>query len=71
MGKFYYLAELKKGINFEMSTELLHYSQLTIKGVFHTTPKHVKMAFELLNRGVISAKDFVSNQYEIDDIEKL
>lgn len=28
------------------------------------------MAFELLNRGVISAKDFVSNQYEIDDIEK-
>lgn len=69
-GKVLLFGGTKKGINFEISTELLHYSQLTIKGVFHTTPKHVKMAFELLKRGVISAEDFVSNQYKIDDIKE-
>ena len=53
-----------------MDTTLVHYSQLTLKGVFHTTPQHVNAAFEMLKMGAISAEDFVQNEYCIEDTEK-
>lgn len=59
-----------KGDKVEIDTTLLHYSQITIKGVFHTTPRHVKEAFELLKMNAISADDFVDNEYGIDQIEE-
>ncbi|EOR21043.1 alcohol dehydrogenase zinc-binding domain protein [Clostridium sartagoforme AAU1] len=48
---------------------LLHYSQITIKGVFHTTPLHVMTALELLKMGVISSEDFIQNEYKLEDLE--
>ena len=59
-----------KGLTVPVDTTKLHYEQITIKGVFHTTPAHVNAAFELLKMGAISADDFVQNEYPIDDIEK-
>lgn len=52
-----------------IDSTLLHYSQITIKGVFHTTPLHVMTALELLNMGVISSEDFIQNEYKIEDLE--
>ena len=58
----------KKGETFTIDCQLFHYSQLTIKGVFHTTPYHVERAFRLICEGVISADDFVNNEYDIDHL---
>lgn len=58
-----------KGLKVELDTTLLHYSQITVKGVYHTTPIHVATAFELLKRGVIKEEDFVDKEYSIDNIE--
>lgn len=55
----------KSGSFITIDTELLHYSQLTIKGVFHTTLKHVKIAFKLIKNGLITADKFVTNEYKI------
>nr|WP_290771646.1 zinc-binding dehydrogenase [Anaerofustis sp.] len=60
----------KAGDTVTIDTKLLHYSQITIKGVFHTTPLYVNQAFELLKMHVIDEKDFVQNEYKLDDIEK-
>jgi L-iditol 2-dehydrogenase len=61
----------KKGEAVSIDTALLHYQQLTIKGVFHTTPIHVNAAFELLKMGAIKAEDFISeNEYSIDQVEE-
>lgn len=60
----------KKGLTVPVDTTKLHYEQLTMKGVFHTTPAHVHAAFELLKMKAINAQDFVQNEYPIDDIEK-
>lgn len=46
-----------------------HYDQITAKGVFHTTPIHVRAAFELLRMGAIRHEDFVQNSYDLDDLE--
>jgi L-iditol 2-dehydrogenase len=60
----------KKGLSVPIDTTRLHYEQITIKGVFHTTPLHVRAAFEMLKMNAISADDFVQNEYKIDDAEK-
>lgn len=60
----------KAGDTVTIDTKLLHYSQITIKGVFHTTPLYVNQAFELLKMHVIDEKDFIQNEYKLDDIEK-
>ena len=60
----------KKGLSVPVDTTKLHYEQITIKGVFHTTPVHVNAAFEMLKMNAISADDFVQNEYQIEDIEK-
>ena len=60
----------KKGLTVPVDTTKLHYEQITIKGVFHTTPVHVNAAFEMLKMNAISADDFVQNEYQIEDIEK-
>ncbi len=59
----------KSGSELKVDATLLHYSQITIKGVFHTTPRHVAAALELLKLGVISAEDFIQNEYPLDRLE--
>jgi L-iditol 2-dehydrogenase len=59
----------KSGSQLTVDATLLHYSQLTIKGVFHTTPLAVSEAFKLLCLGVISDEDFVQNEYPLERLE--
>ncbi len=67
-GKVLLFGGSKPGTTFTVSTELMHYSQLTLKGVFHTTPLHVSKAFDLLCRNVINAETFVTGRYALADI---
>lgn len=60
----------KKDVKVPIDTTKLHYSQITLKGVFHTTPEHVNQAFELLKMRAIESEDFVQNEYPIDDVEQ-
>ena len=60
----------KSGSLLRVDATFLHYSQITIKGVFHTTPIHVANALELLKLGVITSDDFIQNSYPLDDLEK-
>jgi L-iditol 2-dehydrogenase len=53
-----------------VDTKLLHYSQVTIKGVFHTTPRFVEAAFTHLKYGVFQDKDFVYNEYPLEKAEQ-
>jgi len=43
-----------------INTDLLHYSELTLKASFHHTPALVRKALEIVSRGLVSAKDFVN-----------
>ena len=60
----------KSGSVLHVDATLLHYSQITIKGVFHTTPQHVMTALELLKMKVICEDDFIQNEYRLEDLEK-
>ncbi len=54
----------KKGTEVTFDCTQFHYDQITAKGIFHTTPIHVRAAFEPLKAGAISHEDFVQNSYE-------
>ena len=61
---------LKKGSEVSLDANLMHYSQLTVKGVFHTTPMYVHSTFEMIKMGQFPEEIFVQNEYSIDDTEK-
>ena len=54
------------GSRITVDTTLLHYSQLTVKGVYHTTPKLEEQAFRLIERGIISEDLFVNDTYPLE-----
>ncbi len=58
----------KRGTSVDVDTELLHYSQLTLMGIFHTTARHVEMAYEMICREVITPEVFVTGQYSLDEV---
>lgn len=43
---------------------------MTLKGIFHTTPRHVKAAFDLITQGTITADIFVNGEYGLDEVEQ-
>ena len=58
----------KGGSSFSVSTTLLHYAELTIKGVFHHTPRFVETAVGLLADGAIDATAFLSGERPLADL---
>lgn len=60
----------KSGSVLHVDATRMHYSQITIKGVFHTTPRHVQTAFELLKMGVISSEDFIQHEYSLEHLKE-
>ena len=50
----------KAGTIFPIDGTALHYDELTIKGVFHHTPRHVHLALYLIASGAINARDYLT-----------
>lgn len=67
-GKVLLFGGTKSGTKLEADANLVHYSQLTIQGLYHTTPRCTMTAFELLKAGAIRAEDFISRSYPLEQI---
>jgi L-iditol 2-dehydrogenase len=48
------------GTEVGVDTNLMHYSELTLKASFHHTPALVRKALDAVSRGYVAAKDFVN-----------
>ncbi len=68
-GRVLWFGGTKGGSTVTLDTKTIHYSQLTLKGIFHTTPEHVKIAYDLIKMGLINSKNFVYNQYSLERLE--
>lgn len=56
------------GTTFELDTVRFHYGQLTIKGVFHLTPKHVEQALNLIISGDIKPEVLITHEMPLHKI---
>lgn len=54
-----------------IDTEQLHYSELTLKGVFHNTPEYVRAALSLLASRVIPLELVISEHRPLQDLEQV
>ncbi|MDJ0734241.1 MAG: alcohol dehydrogenase catalytic domain-containing protein [Nostocaceae cyanobacterium] len=54
-----------------VNTEQLHYSELTLKGVFHNTPQFVREALSLIANGKIPFELLISEQRPLQDLEQV
>ncbi len=54
-----------------VNTEQLHYSELTLKGVFHNTPEYVRSALSLLASGSIPFELLISEKRSLQDLEQV
>lgn len=58
-----------KNTTISVNTEQLHYSELTLKGVFHNTPIHVRNALSLLASGVLPFELLISDRRPLAELE--
>ncbi|HLP88715.1 MAG TPA: alcohol dehydrogenase catalytic domain-containing protein [Nostocaceae cyanobacterium] len=54
-----------------VNTEQLHYSELTLKGVFHNTPYYVKEALNLISSRKIPFELLISEKRQLSDLEQV
>ncbi len=57
-----------KGTVVELDTNLLHYSDLTLKASFHHTPSTVRRAFALICSGKFMASEFITGSAALRDV---
>jgi L-iditol 2-dehydrogenase len=60
-----------KDTTININTEQLHYFELTIKGVFHNTPKYVRQALDLLTNRQIPWELLISDRRPLRDLEQV
>lgn len=60
-------AGCKGGTTITVDTALLHYSELTIKGLYHATQRQIQMSFESLCRGLLPRDIMITGHYTLDN----
>ena len=56
------------GTKIEIDTGLIHYSEITIKGVYHHTPAYVRRALGLISEGKIDTRLFITKELPLEKI---
>jgi len=56
------------GTSVNIDTQLLHYSELTIKGVYHHTPYYVKKAFDIITSRQIDTVKFITADMPLEKL---
>lgn len=59
------------GTKVTIDTKLLHYSEVTIKGVFHHTPQYVKRALNLISQKALDADFLISHELPLSEFSKI
>ncbi|NVM55610.1 MAG: zinc-binding dehydrogenase [Candidatus Helarchaeota archaeon] len=54
-----------------VNTALLHYNELTLIGVFHTTPRYVHASINLLANRKINTDIFITETLKLDELDKI
>jgi L-iditol 2-dehydrogenase len=58
------------GTKISFDTELIHYSELTIKGSFNTTNYEIEVAFDLLSKGLIFTDKYISGKFPLEKVKE-
>jgi L-iditol 2-dehydrogenase len=51
-----------------LDTQLLHYSEITCKASFHHTPAYIAKALSMVEKGYVTARDFITTEEPLDNL---
>ena len=68
-GRVLWFGGLKAGTSIELDTTWIHYGELSLFGVFHTTPADVYSAFQLIMHQVINTDFLLSGEMPLEKTE--
>lgn len=54
----------------KIDSNLIHYRECFVLGSHGSTPRQHKIALDLLSRGIIKGKDFITHHFGLDEIKK-
>ncbi|MGA2511037.1 MAG: alcohol dehydrogenase catalytic domain-containing protein [Candidatus Acidiferrales bacterium] len=57
-----------KGTEVKLDPWTLHYSEITIKSTFHHTPQFIREALDMIARGEIRARDFITSEVPLAEL---
>lgn len=60
-----------RGTKVEFESSAIHYSEITIKSSFHHTPRFIRQALDLIARGDVGAKDFVTGEVPLVELPQV
>jgi L-iditol 2-dehydrogenase len=66
--KIVFFGGCSKGTNITVDTYLLHYTELTLYGVFHQTPDDYKRSFDLLVSRLVDGRQFVKETLPLSQL---
>jgi L-iditol 2-dehydrogenase len=58
------------GTQISLDTGMVHYGELTVKGVFHHTPRTVEKALHLLSEGVVRGGPLINARVPLQQVEQ-
>ena len=70
-GKVIFFGGCPSGTSIKIGTQLFHYNELTLKGVFHHTPNYVRKSFDLICRRAINTDSLVTAKYPLRKIKEV
>jgi L-iditol 2-dehydrogenase len=59
------------GTSVSLDTNLLHYSDLTLKASFHHTPATARQAFAMLGSGLFACETFITGVALLEDVPRV
>ncbi|MEM3623326.1 MAG: zinc-binding dehydrogenase [Candidatus Bathyarchaeia archaeon] len=58
------------GTEIKISTEMLHYGEITVRGAFHTTPLHFRKALNLIASRTIDVRPLITRKMGLNEIKE-
>lgn len=56
------------GTSITIDTKLIHYNELTIKGVYHLTPYYFRKAFKIMEKGLFDTLKFITSDMPLEKL---
>lgn len=69
-GRVLFFGGCKPGEKVMIDTELIHYCEITMKGVFHHTPAHVKKAYDLIIKKRLNLNRLITDRLPLNKISE-
>jgi L-iditol 2-dehydrogenase len=69
-GRVLWFGGLAGGTSMELDSQFVHYGEITIHGIYHSTPATVYKAYRYIADGIVNTKILISREFPLADLRE-